>query len=227
MLGGDVLGGLIAGHPNVPKWQPITAESQQAAAIKGNLQSLPELEKLAGQTNTFNQSELERMLSASIPGYKNIMEQGSEVVQSQLGGQLSDSEIRSIERNINASNIGRGTGLTQFSKFDTARELGIGTLERQQSGLNNAQSWIRNSAALTTPQMFNTASMFLSPESTFQMNFQNQTQKFSRDWMNNQLKWGSKFTTLLGKSMADTDASLSGMIGMGAGGAATGGGGGY
>jgi len=90
----------------------------------------------------------------------------------------------------------------------TLRDLGLGTLERQQTGLNNAQSWIRNSAALTVPQMFNISSMFLTPSQVFEMDFQNQTQQFSRDWMEEQLDWGSDWKTLTGKAISNFDQQL-------------------
>jgi len=96
---GQILGGLLAGSPDVPKWTPITPEDSQRKAVASNINVLPEAQRLASQTNTFNQAELERMLAASIPGYQNIMAKGSEIVQSQLGGELSESELRAMRRN--------------------------------------------------------------------------------------------------------------------------------
>lgn len=234
---GQILGGMLAGSPDVPTWKPITPEGSQSKAVGSNLDVLPELQTLASKTNTFNQAELQRMLELAIPGYKEIQAQQSAIVQGQLGGELTKDEINAMQRNAAKFGIASGAGVgSGFTTNRTLRDLGISTLQRQQLGLNNAQQWIRQTAAMTTPNMFNMTSMFLTPESVFQMDFQNQTAQFQRDWTQNQLEWGSDWKTLTGKAMADFDKQVMdtgfGMLGMfgggmlgGAGGMLGGGGG--
>lgn len=208
----QVGGGLLAGHPDTIDWQPLTPSGEQKKAIQANTENLGANQELASKTNAFNQAELQKMLEKAIPGYSAIQQQSSDIIQAQLGGELTKDELNAMRRNWGLAGVLTGSGADSgFVKNRTLRDLGLQTIQRQQQGLSNAQSWLKSSASYAMPQLFDMTSMFLTPAQTFQMDYQNQMAAIGIGNYNNAMEWGSNWKTLLGKAISEEGQSLSNM----------------
>lgn len=183
----------------------------------------PQAEALAGQQNTFNQSEKDRMLNADIPGFEKAQAQRIRNAQSDLEGVISPEVSAQISRRGAASGVESGTGGSGFNRNLVARDFGLTSMDLQQRGANEFASIIG-----TTPMAGRvTSGSFLNidPKTGLALRENERQQK-----MNILLgKAGLKGATeTYGGALTQIGGALlsSGMGGMGGGGGAMGGGGG-
>ncbi len=166
-LGGGSDAEIYGTKPIVPELK----DSQQSA-IEANLFNLPQAEKLASGVNQFNYDELHKMLVAAIPGYEDILNQQSSLLQSQLRGELPQDVQNAIQRNSAVKSLYGGFGGSGAARNLTARDLGLTSLDLTGRALDSASRWMASTKQLSVPDQFNVASMFITPE-----------QQFSRDWL--------------------------------------------
>jgi len=185
VVGGAVglLGGLLSSgkKPVVPAFNPVNLDTEQQKAIAGNQKNFAAAGDLATQTNTFNQSELSRMLRAAIPNYDALVGKQGEVVGSMLSGQLSPDVIAQIQRNAAERAGSGGYGNTAMSRNLEARDLGLTSLQLQTQGLSAAERWMQSTKQLAVPGQMDVASMFLSPSQRVAATVANNTGQYNRD----------------------------------------------
>lgn len=224
--GAGLFAGLISGSPSVPKFNEIDPQKEQKAAIEGNIDALPEAQKLAGGVNAFNQEQLLKMASASIPQFDALKSQGTNNLMSWLKGEIPADVSDAIMRSTAGKSLAGGFAGGGMARNLTARDLGLTSLDIMGKGMTTAQSWMQTMNSLTTPGLFNVGSMFLSPETQIQHKVNERNTKFQRDWTKNVIDWQSSPGYLIGNEINQGSAQMNTMIGSAAGSVAGGGGGG-
>lgn len=216
---------LLSDKPKVPRYPRVDIEKEQQDAISGNIDSLPILQKLAAQTNEFNASQIETQLERAIPGYRNLVNQGTENVSSMLSGELPEDVSRLLKQRAAEAGVALGTSGSQFNKYDELRNLGLTSLDLTQRGLDAANRWIA-SAQSRSPVM-DVTSMFVTPQQRIQTKLSENANIFQRNWLKAKVDaipegWEAALITL-----ADNIEEMgSSVLSMYAGGAMGGGGGG-
>ena len=180
-----LLGGLLGGgkKPKVPEFRSVDIDAEQKAAIAGNAKNFSDSAELTTRTNTYNQSELQRMLRAAIPGYDAMVGKQGEVIGSMLGGQLPQDVVGQIQRNSAERAGAGGYGGSGMGRNLEARDLGLTSLQLTQQGLSAAERWLAGTKALAVPGQFDVSAMFLSPAQRVSATVANNTGQFNRDLM--------------------------------------------
>lgn len=227
--------GLLAGKPDVPTFQAIDPQAEQAKAVAGNVAQIPALEKLAGSFTQFNQGQIEQMLQASIPGYTSIKSDVTGNIEAMLKGEIPADVQQQIQRQEAATAVAGGFGGTGMQSARTARDLGLTSLQLTQQGLSSAESWINRMNSLYAPGVVSPmqfSNMFLSPAQQISAKTEERNAQFQHDWAKNILDWQSSLGYLAGQDMAQTSGqfnqamgSVVGEVGGAAAGSAVGGGG--
>jgi hypothetical protein len=169
---------------------------------------LPALENLASGVNAFNAEQIQKMLQSAIPNYNELTAGVSGNINSMLKGEIPQDVQDAIQSNAASKAISGGYSGTGMSHNLVARDLGLTSLDLIQKGIGSAESWLKTAAAITEPNFFNVASMFVTPDQEFNATFQNQQAKFSRNWLNNQIQNNYKWNNVVGASLIKTDEQL-------------------
>jgi hypothetical protein len=208
-FGLDTIGSIIAGKPDIPAWNAIDLGQQQTKAISENQGSLPALETLAGQTNTFNIDQMQKMLQSVIPGYKDLVSGVTGNIQSMVGGKIPKDVQDAIQSSGAARSLTGGFGGSGLSGNLVARDLGLTSLDLTGKGDSAAQSWISSMAQVNSPGMFNMSSMFVSPQQQFQDTMENQTAQFQRDYASNMNDYQHSLGVAGAQDLSDTMGTIS------------------
>src|SRR5262245_46589271 len=91
-VGRRVCRGLLSGRQKAPppvEYKPVNVEAVQHQTIAGNLANFGDASLLASKTNTFQQSEAQRLLEQAIPGYGKLQARLLQQVNSDLDSQTS------------------------------------------------------------------------------------------------------------------------------------------
>jgi len=159
--GASIYGDVSKGSP--PTYSPLSAAQIQGESVASNLSSLPSIENLASQSNSFSIDQVQKMLQLVIPGYNNITTGVASNINSLLNGQIPADVQQQIQSSDAAKALTGGFGGSGIAGNLTARDLGLTSLNLTQSGISSAQSWLSTMANINEPAMFNLSSMFLNP----------------------------------------------------------------
>ena len=194
---------IYGAKPEVPDWTELSAKEAQRQAIKGNIGSFDKTKKLAKKVNKFNQQQLLEMLRRGVPQYNQLVRTGSEQALSLLTdeniaamrrGEIPQDVSDAIQTSAAARAVAGGFGDTGFSRNLVARDLGLKSLDliekgftATQSALTSTEKWLANTAALSTPGLFNVSSMFLTPTQQYEINAREREGAFQRNWLEAQI----------------------------------------
>ena len=148
----------------IANFAPINIDAEMASAVSGNNAILPVAEQLASSVNTFNRDELMKQLRAAIPGYDAIVSGQSNLVQSQLKGEIPKDVQDAISRRASERNLFQGTSGSQFGRNLEARDLGLTSMDITNRGFANAMSFLQSTKAMTAAPTFDVSSMFMTPQ---------------------------------------------------------------
>jgi hypothetical protein len=225
-----VLGSLLkkaiggyASKPKVPDFVPVDATAEQGAAIAGNIANLPGAQKLAEQTNAFNLEQLQKMLAAIIPGYNEIQGKQSQIVQSMMRGEIPKDVQAAVTNQAASKAIAGGFGGTGAHRNLVARDFGTTSYDITQQGMDSAQRWLAQTAAMAAPSMMNVTSMFLTPAQRIQHSVNERNNKFNVDWTRNQVKsmpdpWKQALGDAFIQEEYEIGKAIGSIVGMAAGG---------
>lgn len=101
--------------------------------------------KTAATANAANMPEITALLNKILPGYSDMVAQGSKNTMSLLRGELPKDVEDKVRRNSAYKAFSGGYGGSGMSKALTARDFGRTSLDLMQVGENSSQRW----AALT------------------------------------------------------------------------------
>jgi len=218
--GGAFLGGNVASkRQNFMQYIADTPGVDIGDTYKDTLgaaqEASPQAEALAGRQNTFNQSEVDRLIAESIPGYKEAQRQRILNAQADLRGDISPEVSAQIARQSAAAGVDSGTAGSGFNRALQARDLGLTSMDLQGRGAKEFESIIG-----TTPMADRvTSGSFLNidPRTGLALRSNERTQKMDILQKKAGLKgktevWGDMLTSSGG---ALTSAGMGGMKGGG------------
>lgn len=219
------LGSLFATEPKVPKFKPIDTTKEQASAVSGNIANFGDVSKLAGDMNTFNQDQLNKMLASAVPGYQNMLQGIGDRIGGFLNGEIPKDVSDQIGRNAAYQSLSGGFGGSGMARNLVARDLGMTSLDLIGKGIDAGTRWLATARQNAVAPQFDPSSMFITPAQRIATTEFNTTGKFQRDWMQNQLdsqySLGTKFSnamTDLGQGITGLATSAAGSLAGGAGG---------
>ena len=183
---------------------PIDWQDEQRKALEGNLATLPQSEKLSAATNTFNQSESNRLMEQALPGWSKLQASMTSTAQNLMTNPYElDADTQSYLQK-KAAEMGVSSGARGgFEKFNLLKDFGVTSMQYGTQRINQAQS-LFSTLASTAPRVnpMSPISMFVTPQqiasATQQQNISNQQVAQSANnlqtqaTMNqNQAIWGS------------------------------------
>lgn len=163
---GQLIGANQIKAPKTAQYTPVDLQAEQAKAVHGNLNNLEGINKLTERTNTFNQSEANRLMEAAIPGWSKLQASMTNTAQSLLKNpyELDKDQEEYLARVAAERGISAGTR-GQFSDFSLMKDFGISSMQYGQSRINQAQS-LMGLLASSSPRVnpMSPISMFISPQ---------------------------------------------------------------
>jgi hypothetical protein len=97
--------------------------------------------KKAVAANTSNLPEIQALLSKILPGYSEMVGQGSKNTLAMLRGEIPQDVQDQIRRTSAFRSLSGGFGGSGMAKSLTARDLGLTSLDLMDKGSNSAQRW--------------------------------------------------------------------------------------
>jgi hypothetical protein len=166
----------------VPTFQRVNTEKEQEAAIKQNIASLQSGTELATKTTAAEQTLLEQQLRRSIPGYDQLISQASSNIGSALKGEISQDVQSQLQRSAAGRALGGGFGGgSGMGRALSARDFGLTSMQIQNQGLAQAQSFIQQQRTVGMAQPFSVSSMFVTPNQRIGFLQQQQSAQYNRD----------------------------------------------
>ena len=183
---------------------PIDWQEEQRKALEGNLATLPKSEKLSAATNTFNQSESNRLMEQALPGWSKLQASMTSTAQNLMTNPYELDQDTQSYLQKKAAEMGVSSGARGgFEKFNLLKDFGVTSMQYGTQRINQAQS-LFSTLASTAPRVnpMSPISMFVTPQqiasATQQENISNQQVAQSANnlqtqaTMNqNQAIWGS------------------------------------
>ena len=183
---------------------PIDWQDEQRKAVEGNLATLPQSEKLSAATNTFNQSESNRLMEQALPGWSKLQASMTSTAQNLMTNPYELDQDTQNYLQKKAAEMGVSSGARGgFEKFNLLKDFGVTSMQYGTQRINQAQS-LFSTLASTAPRVnpMSPISMFVTPQqiasATQQQNISNQQVAQSANnlqtqaTMNqNQAIWGS------------------------------------
>ena len=183
---------------------PIDWQEEQRKALEGNLATLPKSEKLSAATNTFNQSESNRLMEQALPGWSKLQASMTSTAQNLMTNPYELDQDTQSYLQKKAAEMGVSSGARGgFEKFNLLKDFGVTSMQYGTQRINQAQS-LFSTLASTAPRVnpMSPISMFVTPQqiasATQQQNISNQQVAQSANnlqtqaTMNqNQAIWGS------------------------------------
>ena len=183
---------------------PIDWQEEQRKALEGNLATLPKSEKLSAATNTFNQSESNRLMEQALPGWSKLQASMTSTAQNLMTNPYELDQDTQNYLQKKAAEMGVSSGARGgFEKFNLLKDFGVTSMQYGTQRINQAQS-LFSTLASTAPRVnpMSPISMFVTPQqiasATQQENISNQQVAQSANnlqtqaTMNqNQAIWGS------------------------------------
>lgn len=183
--GSSLLGGLFGGDkPDAPPPINIDPTGVQRETVRGNIANFGDISTLASQYNQFSADQLAATLERMMPGYGALQKQGTETISSYLRGEVPKDVERMLNQRAAERGIALGTSGSQFSQYDTLRNLGLLSLDLTRQGLQAANSWL--ASAPRAPQ-FDASSMFFTPQQRLNFEFQQAQHNAGVEFLENQL----------------------------------------
>lgn len=188
-LFGDLVKGALGGFPTIPDAPeaPFVDPSQvQVDTIAGNQRALPALMELGEGINAYNLQQRAKALG-SVPQFNEIAQQGSENLLSELRGELPDDVVNQVQRRSNATAYAGGYGGSPMADNLIARDLGLTSLDLSTRARASAPNWLGSLYSMLVPPQFDVQSGFVSPGQGIASEQWNETNRFNRDWLQEQL----------------------------------------
>jgi hypothetical protein len=221
----------------VPQFQRVNTEKEQEAAIKQNIASLQSGTELATKTTAAEQTLLESQLRRAIPGYDQLISQASSNIGSALKGEISSDVQSQLQRSSAGRALSGGYGAgSGVGRNLAARDFGLTSMQIQNQGLAQAQSFIQQQRTMGMAQPFSVSSMFITPTQRINLSLQENQFQYQRDMAAAQVAAqpdpmmaaiGGSLSNIGGMALGSGMGGMMGGGGGGGGGQGGGGGGGF
>lgn len=178
-----VLSEVFGSTPNIIPYTPTILSDEQIKAIKADLDAMPFIKSLGGQYYDY----MLGMMNRSIPGFSDILAQGGTLTKTlqslsaeELAGKIPQDVVDQVTRSSAFQNLGSGLLGGPMGDANTARNLGLTSLDMINQGIktgqaagNSAQLW----GGIASSLNMNPASFFITPSEQAAMTMQNNLYK--------------------------------------------------
>jgi len=182
----SLLTDIFGQKPKVPNLKPVDFNQVQKDAAQQNIDILPQADFLARKYNALNQSELDQLLNAQIPDLAGIKSNISQKLLSESAGELSPDVQAAVERSSVARSLGHAGG--SMGGAWVARDIGRTSYDISNQALASTDRWLNTTRNYLTPQPFNMASMFVSPQERLAQVTEERNKSFEHDWLKSQVR---------------------------------------
>jgi hypothetical protein len=148
---------------DIPEAPQIDTSGEQLANVEGNYASFQGAQKLATEFNSFMQEQVAKQLRETMPEFAGLQKQMAANLASQLKGELPSDVAGQVQRRSGAKSLALGIAGSPASTNLSARDLGINSLQLQQSAQAQTPGYLSSIASLTRAPLFDFSSVFLSP----------------------------------------------------------------
>lgn len=212
LIGGglNAAGAAIKTKVKAPPAPKVNAGEEAGKAIAANIENLPQAQTLAEQVNKFNQQELMDQLKEFAPYAQETARAQSKNLLEQAQGKIPKDVADQIYRSTAARSLAGGTGGSQYAGNLTARDLGLTSLQLMNQSLANSNVYLSGVRQNLMAPNFDVASMFISPSQQIQTQMWNETNRFNRDYLANQLRAAQSAATAFGNSLQQMGTGLTG-----------------
>lgn len=173
--------------PDAPDAPYVSPQIAQADSIAGNQAVLPSLQNIGRDINSYNLTERAKALNAGIPDYKRLTGANTSLLEDQLSGKIPDDVAAQVQRRSNSRAYAGGYGGSPAADNLFARDLGLTSMDIQARGQANLPPWLSLMGNLNVPPQFNVEGGFISPGQQIAAQQWNETNRFSQQWLQNQL----------------------------------------
>lgn len=181
-MAGSIAGAFLSGDkPKIPEYPLVDIGQEQVGSVRDNLRALPLLQQLTSRVNEFSSDEMIKQLERAFPGYGSILAKGTEIIQSQMRGEIPEDVSRAVSTSAAEKSRAGGYSGSGFADSLEARDLGLTSLDIINRSLTTAERWMTQAAA-RAPQ-FDFTRMFISPQQRINVKLYENQQKFQRDLM--------------------------------------------
>ena len=163
------VGGMVSANQkktgNAVYQEKLDWQAEQQKAIEGNLATLPQSEKLSAATNTFNQSESNRLMEAALPGWSKLQSSMTSTAQNLMTNPYELDQDTQDYLQKKAAEMGVSSGARGgFEKFNLLKDFGVTSMQYGTQRINQAQS-LFSTLASTAPRVnpMSPISMFVTP----------------------------------------------------------------
>lgn len=144
---------LLGPYANNPNYWNIDVPGMANQSIQFGLQNAPAI-------NTQNMQQLQSMLGQALPGYQGMVNKATANTRALLGGKIPTDVQQQIQRSDAFATMQSGAFAGGASTGAlTARDLGLTSLNLQQTGFNQAQGLISTARNYLMPQPVNPMSL--------------------------------------------------------------------
>ncbi|MBA3357748.1 MAG: hypothetical protein H0U18_17765 [Pyrinomonadaceae bacterium] len=179
---------LFKEKPKLPDLPSIDLGKEQLLAISGNASALPHAQSLASATNDFNQTELEKQLARSMPGYAGLRDTARDQIRDMMNGILPGDVSDAVQNSAAARSLRGGFGGSGVHGNLLARDIGRTSLDLIGSGMQAFERWSQAGKQIGTAPMFDVTSMFVTPMQQANFDVSERNQRWNYDWFKEQLR---------------------------------------
>lgn len=187
-IAGALIGGALGAFgrkPVIPELPVLDTGEEQLASIRENRLALPELEKLAAETNRFNYEQITSMLEQAVPGFRAAITKAGEVAASLGRGEIPEDVTRAVLGSSAARSLGGGFAGSGLARNLTARDLGLTSLSLTGEGQNRLLGL--GAFARSTIPTFDFTQAFIRPQEKLAFDWQQNIAQFQRNLLANQV----------------------------------------
>lgn len=222
------LGGRILSAPDTwrpPAYEKIDPSQIQAQTVSGNQAVLPEAEKLASATNTYNAAELQKMWQNILPQYNAMLSTASGNIMDQLQGNIPLDVSQAVQRSSASHALAGGFGEGGMKENLVARDLGLTSLDISNRALSSMQSFLATLKSTSLPTPMSPATMMFTPEQRYTMQAQENMRAYQSELLRTKIATLPNPTNAaIGGWLSDTGQMMEGAGMMGLAGGMGGGG---
>lgn len=198
--------------PVVPPYPTINLDALQTDTIKANLAALPEAEKLASATNTYNAEQLQKMWQNILPQYNQMLSMASGNIMDQLKGNIPMDVSAAVKRSSAGRALAGGYGEGGMKENLTARDLGLTSLDISNRALSSMASFLATLKSTSLPTPMSPATMMLTPEQRYVMQAKENAASYQNQLLRNQIEaMPDPFMAAVGQILEGAGGSLAGM----------------
>lgn len=187
----SILGQLLFERkPDLPELKSIDLGKEQQLSITNNQAALPAAEKLASETNRFNQEEILKQFRNSIPNFDFKLEQVAKNYDAGLKGEIS-KDVQDQVQNFAAARTLGSTGNDLFGSGAgrnlVARDIAKTSYDITQQNMDSFSKWIGTAGQALNAPLFNVAGTFVSPAQQAAFDVSERNTMWNYNWFKNQL----------------------------------------